>query len=96
MDLEFEWDEGKRLENIKKHKIDFEEAIEIFFGPTVTKLDTRQDYGEDRYISMGQIDGFVVLVVVYVDKKTNIRRIISARRATKNEQKVYYKRIFRG
>jgi uncharacterized DUF497 family protein len=45
---------------------------------------------------MGQIDGFVVLVVVYVDKKTNIRRIISARRATKNEQKVYYKRIFRG
>ena len=92
--ITFTWDENKRQQNIKKHKIDFQEILEIFQSPLVTKIDNRFNYGEERTIALGNIDGFIVLAIVYVDGD-DIIRIISARKATKNEQKIYYKTILR-
>lgn len=90
--ITFTWDEEKRQQNIRKHHIDFREILEIFQGPLITKVDNRIDYGEERTIALGSLNGFIVLVIVYVDNDETIR-IISARKATKNEQKIYYKKI---
>jgi uncharacterized DUF497 family protein len=49
----FSWDEKKRQSNIKKHGIDFASAADIFSGPTFTWEDSRFDYGEQRWITMG-------------------------------------------
>jgi len=49
--MRFEWDEQKNKTNIRKHGLDFADAPEIFDEPTVVRLDTRQDYGEDRWIA---------------------------------------------
>jgi uncharacterized DUF497 family protein len=87
----FEWDEKKRQSNIQKHGIDFEDAGKVFKGITLTILDNRFDYGEQRYITMGLL-GDVVVVVAHTEIKTMIR-IISMRKATKNEQKIFYKRF---
>ncbi len=91
---EFIWDEEKRQKNIKKHKIDFQEILNIFQNPLVTKIDNRHDYGEERIFALGNVGDFIILAIVYLDKDETIR-IISARKATKNEQKIYYKTIFR-
>jgi uncharacterized DUF497 family protein len=63
----------------------------MFGGETVTILDDRFDYGEDRFITLGLING-IVLVVVHIETDTSIR-FISARKATKNEEKSYFKEI---
>jgi uncharacterized protein len=84
----FEWDERKNRNNLEKHGISFEEAKEIFYGPILTRRDTRRDYGETRSVSMGLLAGVVVIVVAHADRKGNVR-IISARRAGKKEREVY-------
>ncbi|MGC9396041.1 MAG: BrnT family toxin [Anaerolineae bacterium] len=89
--MRFEWDEQKRGNNIRKHSIDFRDAIAIFAGDTVTMEDTRFDYGEQRFVSLGLLKGRVIVVVHTEDK--DVIRLISARKATKYEQKIYYKRI---
>ena len=88
----FEWDWDKNASNLIDHKVDFDRAKEIFKGPRLEWLDTGEDYGEDRYISLGEVEGRC-LVVVHTprDDKT---RIISARKATRNEQIAYYKKIY--
>ncbi len=90
--MKFEWDENKRLNNVRKHELDFVDAPEIFTKPMVTRLDTRANYGEDRWISIGQMKNRVV-VVVYTERKENIIRIISLRKAVKREQNLYFKYI---
>lgn len=90
----FEWDEAKRWANIRKHGIDFVDLEPLFDGETVTILDDRFDYGEDRFITLGLLNG-VVLVVVHKAPGLTIR-IISARRAGKNEEKSYFKEIAYG
>jgi uncharacterized DUF497 family protein len=47
--VNFEWDEDKNQENIRKHGFDFADAWEIFEAPMLTALDTREDYGEERW-----------------------------------------------
>lgn len=89
--MEFVWDETKRKSNIKKHGIDFVELKQVFWGPLVTKIDDRENYGEDRWIALGNLKGMIV-VLVYTEDKTTIR-LISARRATKNETDSYFKKI---
>lgn len=91
--MKYEWDEEKNQQNIRKHGVDFDLAKRIFEGPVITNLDNRDDYGEDREISIGMIDGVLVLVVVHTDREWDIRRIISARRATKSERKRYEKNL---
>lgn len=86
--MNFKWDENKRQTNVRKHKIDFADAQKIFQGHTVTLLDDRVDYEEERYISFGMI-GEIVIAVVHTENKEEIR-IISARRASKYEEKIYF------
>lgn len=91
MAIEFEWDRQKARANLINHKISFGLATEIFTGPRLEVLDSREGYGEERYISLGAVSGRC-LVVVYTIRNTRIR-IISARKATKSEQGRYLKEI---
>ena len=87
--MPFEWDETKAAENYAKHGVSFETATEVFRDMfAVERLDDREDYGEDRFILIGIVDG-TVLTVVYTERSDRIR-IISARQATKREQDDYF------
>lgn len=85
--MEFEWDEGKRQSNRKKHGIDFAKASKIFRKETLDFEDTR-DYNEQRYLAIGETEGSII-TVVYTYRNDKIR-IISARKASKNEKRIYY------
>ncbi len=87
--MEFEWDDAKNEANLKKHKLRFETAIAIFNDIVLTRTDDREDYGEVREISVGMIEGTVVIVVVHTDRDGTLR-IISARPANRSERKLYY------
>ena len=84
--MNFDWDESKNSENIRKHGFDFADAWEIFESPMITRLDTREDYGEDRWFSIGFL-GNRVVVVVFTEPDENTVRIISLRKALKHERK---------
>ncbi|PSF27377.1 hypothetical protein C7H19_24990 [Aphanothece hegewaldii CCALA 016] len=83
----FEWDEKKRWSNLKKHGIDFADAYQIFSGDILEIEDQRSNYGEERFLAIGVLDG-QVLAVVYTLRGEQIR-LISARKATKDERKIY-------
>ncbi len=87
--MNFEWDRDKNEANLKKHGIGFDEAKHIFDGPTLTRVDDRQDYGESRGISLGALSPDAVLVVVHTQRGNKIR-LISARKANRRERKVYH------
>ena len=89
--MEFEWDEEKRQSNLRKHGIDFVRAAAIFNGPVLEKVDNRYNYGETRFVALGEVEG-VVLFVVYT-WRGSVCRIVSARRANKRERQQYYKSI---
>jgi uncharacterized DUF497 family protein len=84
--MQFEWDEAKNLENIRKHEIDFADIPAMFDGEMLIELDDRFDYGEDRWFGIGFL-GFGIAVVVWTERRKNVIRIISARRANRHEQK---------
>ncbi|MFN7901652.1 MAG: BrnT family toxin [Holosporales bacterium] len=84
----YEWDEEKNLYNIAKHGIDFAVAKRIFEEAIITKADTRRDYGEPRFVSIGTIGDSVVVVVVYTQRNNHVR-LISARRASRQERMLY-------
>ena len=85
----YEWNQEKNAANLKKHGISFEEAILIFEGPVLSRLDRRFDYGEERIISTGLIREVVAVVIVHTDRD-GITRIISARLANRAEKREYY------
>jgi len=58
----------------------------------LTRLDNREDYGETRWISLGDLNGKIV-ILVYTETENNVR-LISARRATKNEENIYCKKVY--
>jgi uncharacterized DUF497 family protein len=89
--MQYEWNEQKRLSNVRKHGIDFQDAVRIFEGDTLLMEDDRLDYGEHRFVSLGLLQGRVI-VVVHVEQ-TGVTRIISARKATKYEQRIYLEGI---
>lgn len=86
--MRFEWDEAKNQKNIEKHGVSFADACKIFDGFTLDVLDDRFDYGEDRTISIGQLNGVALLAVVHTDRE-GICRIISARPAKRSERSIY-------
>jgi len=88
-EIDFEWDAEKNAFNIKKHGISFEEAKCIFDGLVFTAQDTREEYGEARFISVGSMGGAVVFVVVHTLRDGRIR-LISARKASHKERKTYH------
>ena len=85
--MEFEWDSDKNEANIDKHGLDFENVIRAFSEPMLKRLDDRRDYGEERWIALGKVDGLVI-VAVFTDRAGKVR-IISARKANANERKAY-------
>jgi uncharacterized DUF497 family protein len=89
--MEFEWDEAKRRSNLRKHGIDFFGIEEVFEGTTITLLDDRFDYGEQRFVSFGLLAGRVV-AVTHTETGEEIR-VISVRKATKDEESNYFKEI---
>lgn len=91
LDVEFQWDEKKSQENLEKHGLNFEDAHLVFEGKTVTFLDDRIDYGEKRYITLGELLGRVVVTVHTLRGETI--RIISMRKANGREKKIYQKRL---
>jgi uncharacterized protein len=81
----FEWDESKRRSNLAKHGIDFQDALRVFEAPVFEKAN--RSHGEARILAVGLIEG-VEIVVVYVIRGKR-RRIISARRAHRDERQDY-------
>jgi uncharacterized DUF497 family protein len=90
--VRFEWDEAKNNINIRKHGIDFNDVTEMFTHPMLNMLDTRAQYGEERWIGLGLMSATVALVV-YTERQGDVIRIISARKATKHEAKRYEQAI---
>jgi uncharacterized DUF497 family protein len=87
----FEWDERKRRSNLHKHGLDFEDCAKVFAGPTASWVDVRFDYGETRFRTIGLLNGRVVSIA-HAESGEFIR-IISFRRARKNEQAHYFQTI---
>lgn len=86
--MKFEWDERKNQSNLAKHGFDFADAFRIFNLPMIVEFDEREDYGEDRYIGIGLLNGRVV-VVVYTEPDEETVRIISLRKALSHERRYY-------
>lgn len=93
--MHFEWDEQKNKANIRKHGFDFADAWEIFEAPMLTALDTREDYDEDRWIGIGFLREFIV-VIVFTEKDDDTIRIISLRKALKYERVKFEETIRNG
>ena len=91
--MEVEWDEQKRHTNIAKHGVDFVAAARVFDGPILEVEDRRRDYGEMRFLALGEVAGQVIHVVY--TWRGRRRRIISARRASRDERQRYYASIQR-
>jgi uncharacterized DUF497 family protein len=87
----FSWHEVKRRENLRKHRIDFDDARHALDGPTYIRRSDR--YGEIRYQVFGLLEGREITFVCTVE--IEICRIISARRARKDERRRYYGRLAR-
>jgi uncharacterized DUF497 family protein len=85
------WDETKNKENIKKHKVSFEEAQTVFYDPDGKLIaDPDHSIGEDRFIFLGLSKMLNLLVVCHCYRENNETiRIFSARKATKQESKFY-------
>lgn len=86
--MKFEWDPKKNRSNVRKHGVNFADTTSVFFDDAALTIEDDCEYGEQRFVSIG-MDSFArLLVVVYSMRENNIR-IISARKATKNESKAY-------
>ena len=89
--MKFEWDENKNIENIKKHKVSFEEASTVFDDVNAILFDD-PDHSEeeDRFILLGMsIEANMLIVCLCVRENDSVIRIISARKATKSESEQY-------
>jgi uncharacterized DUF497 family protein len=89
--MEFLWDEDKSRTNLRKHGFDFRDASGVFEGDTITVLDDREEYGEERYITLGLLRDIVVVIVHTEDAGTI--RIISMRKATHYEENIYIDQV---
>jgi uncharacterized DUF497 family protein len=87
--MELEWDAEKAARNLKRHGVSFEDAALVFYDTGRIEVhDGREDYGEDRWATIGFVYS-VVLYVVYTVRHEEVARLISARKANANERKQY-------
>lgn len=89
--MHFEWDEAKRRLNLQQHGIDFVDAVKVFKVETVTVVDDRYEYGETRFLTLGLVKGTVI--AVSHTETDDVIRIISARKAQRDEEIRYFKEI---
>ena len=88
--MEFEWDPKKATKNEKKHGISFSEATTVLGDPLeLTISDPDHSSGEFRFLSIGKSNFENLLVVSYTESQHNRIRVISARKATRQEQRHY-------
>lgn len=90
--MNFKWNEQKRRRNIQNHRIDFADLSSVFDGPMVVWLDTREDYGEERWVGIGFLRK-TLLLIVYTEPDEDTIRLISARKANKHERKIYQYKV---
>lgn len=88
MQYDFEWDDTKAAENLRKHGLSFSEATRVFDDPMTLDWEDVTAEGEQRFNKIGIADGRVIQVT-YTSRGDNIR-IISARRATRREARLYH------
>ena len=87
--LQFEWDADKEAQNLRKHGVRFRVAARVMLDPYRIEIyDGREDYGEDRWATIGYVDP-VLLYVVYTVRDEETIRLISARKANEQERKQY-------
>ncbi len=89
--MELSFDDNKRAQTLEARGLDFADAGEVFAGHHFTLPDERKDYGEDRYITVGTLEGRMV-VIVWTPRGA-ARRIISMRKANEREQQRYRHRL---
>ena len=89
--IKFEWNPSKAQSNLKKHGVSFEEAQSIFYDESAIQFyDEDNSESEDRFIMLGISNGLNVLTVCHCERQDGeVIRIISARKATKNEREFY-------
>lgn len=85
--MDFEWDQGKSDKNLRERGVGFDFAALIFDGPVIERTDSRKNYGEVRIQGIGVAEG-IILTVIYTDRG-EVRRIISARPASKKERNAW-------
>jgi len=90
--MNYVWDRRKSRSNLTRHGIAFEDAIRIFDGPTLERVDDRFDYREIRVYAIGIVNG-VEVTVIYTDVSESERRIISAWRAERHERAAYWQSL---
>ena len=89
MALVFEWDEVKAGENLRKHRVSFDEAQTVFLDPlAITIQDPDHSADEDRFIELGESAQERIRVVVHTERSRRIR-LIRARKASRLERKQY-------
>jgi uncharacterized DUF497 family protein len=87
--MEFEWDTGKATLNRRKHRVSLEEASSVFGDPlAITFRDPDHSVGEARFVTFGLSATGALLVVAHT-RRSRRTRLISARRATRAERKIY-------
>jgi uncharacterized DUF497 family protein len=91
--MDFTWDKKKNQSNIKTHGIDFSDVVSMFDLPMLISIDNRQDYGEERWVGVGFLKGIIAVVVFTENDDKNQIRIISCRKATKNESKKFREKL---
>lgn len=89
--MRFEWDEEKNQSNQRKHGLNFADVPHVFVGRTLTFEDSRQVYGEARYLTVGSLAGRVVIVAHTL--RGDATRIISMRKANARERARYQERL---
>jgi len=89
MELTFEWDEAKAKANLRKHKVSFHEGKTVFNDSfLMTFPDPEHSGSEERYVNIGTSSKGRILVVIHTERGGSIR-LLSSRKATANERKVY-------
>lgn len=86
--MHYAWDEDKRTENLRRRGLDCADAAIVMQSLRLTALDTREDYGADRWGSIGMLYGRVVMLV-YSALAPDLIRVIALRKATRHERTHY-------
>jgi uncharacterized DUF497 family protein len=92
MHMNYHWDPGKATANLKKHGVEFADAVGVFDDPGAITIEDPDSEGEQRFLSLG-LDLLGRLLVVAYTYRGDAIRVISARKATRKETSVYEKRL---
>ena len=89
----FEWDDNKNAKNVIRHGIDFETASYVFNDANrIIRYDEKHSLYEDRYTTIGSINGMITVLIISYTEDDEVIRLISARPANKMERREYFGR----